>query len=439
MHFLFITTSVCLFSLNPGNQHNAVTGTMRQDFRLPPGIAGQYPIPKVTRQARRGQYHWVCALFRAQGTALTRDRYQYVGDSFTVPGKRGLTAIGLSCCIGISSPGYGDSAGPAPHHAGVEQSGYNLESLNDFYFGKDQELSGAWALQAHTAVADSWEALEKVPDFIRRWGALIPALGDGQRVYRVSAGIGQITQTPVDLKHRDLIEEDVPYAGALLASLSWYGFSNDAFAGLEFVTGVVGPASGVGDVQQASHKLLGITEPKGWDNQLRNELIINFNYLRKRKLASFEYASERSSDITLGGRVCLGNLITQAGASVEMRYGVNMPGGFVYVPDPIGYDMTYKAALAPPNPAAPSFYGSVVLRAVGVARDIFLDGNTFRHSHSVDSKTFVGSAILGLHYETKNWSAHLSVILPTDTVDTSSATEVEGRGELAAVAIEWRG
>lgn len=338
----------------------------------------------------------------------------------------------------MPSPGYGDSSRPARHNTGAEQSGYALESLNDFYFGKDQELSGAWALQAHTAVADSWETLEKVPDFIRRWGTSIPTLGAGQRVYRVSAGLGQITQTPVDLKRRDLIEEDVPYAGALLASLSWYGFSNDAFAGFEFVTGVVGPASGVGSVQKASHQLLGITEPRGWDNELRNEPIVNFNYLRKRKLANFHHASDRSSDITLGGRICLGNLITQAGASVEMRYGRNMPGGFVDVPDPIGYDMTYNAALAPPNPAAASFYGSVVLRAVGVARDIFLDGNTFRHSHSVEKKTFVGSAILGLHYERNSWSAHFSVILPTDTVDTSRATEVEGRGELAAVSVEWR-
>lgn len=117
--------------------------------------------------------------------------------------------------------------------------------------------------------------------------------------------------------------------------------------------------------------------------------------------------------------------------------GCYVPGGFVYIPDPVGFAMTHKAALSSPNPTAASLYGSLILRGTAIGRDIFLDGNTFKHSHSVDKKSYVGQAIIGLHYERQNWSAHFNLILPTDTVDTSSATEVEGRGELAAVTFEW--
>jgi len=34
----------------------------------------------------------------------------------------------------------------------------------------------------------------------------------------------------------------------------------------------------------------------------------------------------------------------------EIRLGHNIPRGFVYVPDPIGLSMRYKAALKPVNP-----------------------------------------------------------------------------------------
>jgi hypothetical protein len=350
-----------------------------------------------------------------------------------------LVASCLQCCTNGAALAQETAPDTSPQPRGAEGSAYRLASLNDFYFGKDQELSGAWSLQKHSGVADSWEGLKKVPDFVRRWGASLPTLSAPNRHYRASLALGQTTQTPVDLKRRDLILEDAPYAGALLASVSWYGFNDDAFSGFEFVTGLVGPASGVGRVQKATHKLLGITAPRGWDNQLRNEPIANFSHVRKRKIAKAGAPSDLSFDTALSGRICVGNLITQAGVAIEMRYGRNMPGGFAYIPDPIGFDMTYMAALSPPDPDTASLYGSLVLRASGIARDIFLDGNTFRNSHSVDRKTFVGQAILGLHFEEGNWAARFSLVLPTDTVDTSSATAVEGRGELAAVTIEWRG
>ena len=121
-----------------------------------------------------------------------------------------------------------------------------------------------------------------------------------------------------------------------------------------------------------------------------------------------------------------------------MRLGHNLPRGFVSVPDPIGLSMHYKAALKPANPQAASFYATLVLCGSAFAHNIFLDGNTFRDSHSVDKEELVGQMIVGLHYERKRWGAHFNLLETSDNVDTSKAPAAEGRERLATIDIEWR-
>ena len=355
--------------------------------------------------------------------------------------KKFTTGLAFACELLFTvGPACSLAASPDDAHqsAGTDRATYRFEFINDFFFGTDQEISGSWSLQKHTAAAGSWDKLKTVPDVVRRFGAAIPTLTADGRVYRSSFAVGQITQTPVDLKRRDLIKEDVPYAGALVLSASWYGFNDQEFSGFELVGGVVGPASLAEQVQKGAHKLIGIDHPKGWNNQLENEPIINANYMRKRKLSHIGNPAGLSFDSAINGNVCLGNLTTRVSTSIEMRFGRNIPGGFVYIPESAGFGMNYKAALKLPNPRKSALYGSLVLRGTGVLHDIFLDGNTFRDSHSVDKKNYVGLAIVGLHYEKENWSAHFNLMFPTDTVDTSRATEVEGRGEVGALTIEWR-
>ena len=110
----------------------------------------------------------------------------------------------------------------------------------------------------------------------------------------------------------------------------------------------------------------------------------------------------------------------------------------MYVPDPIGWSMHYKALLRPANPRAASFYATLVLRGSAFAHNIFLDGNTFSDSHSVDKEPLVGQAIAGLHYERENWGIHLNVLISSDDVDTSKAPAAEGQERLGTIDVEWR-
>ncbi len=201
---------------------------------------------------------------------------------------------------------------------------------------------------------------------------------------------------------------------------------------------MVGSPSLAEQTQKAVHKLTDNTGPKGWDHQLETEPVINFNYMRKQKIWRRGNPAGLAADAAVDGHVGLGNLFTQVSAALECRFGYNMPQGFAYVPDPIGLSMHYVASLKPANPQAGSFYATLVLRGSAFAHNIFLDGNTFRDSHSVDKEPLVGLAVAGLHYERKNWGIHFSMMESSDNVDTSDAPAAEGRERLGTISVEWR-
>ena len=332
---------------------------------------------------------------------------------------------------GGGSPAFGKEVS-------VESGTWRFEYDNDAFFNKDNKISSGWSLQKQSAVAPRWDALEAVPDFVRRWGKVIPSLTKEGLVYRAGIAIGQVIQTPDDLSRLDLIKDDVPYAGALTLQATWYAFNDDEFRGFEITAGVAGPPSLAEQTQKTIHKLVDSSDPKGWDYQLKTEPLINLNYMRKKKIWRVGNPARVSFDTAINGNVGLGNLFTQASMALEMRFGQNMPRGFVYVPDPIGLSMHYKATLKPSNPQKSSFYASLVLRGSAFAHNLFLDGNSFRDSHGIDNEPLVGMVIAGLHYEQKKWGLHFNLMATSDDVDTHQYPTTEGRERLGTVDIEWR-
>ncbi len=355
-------------------------------------------------------------------------RYQKMNNRNNIIRILSLTLLILHCGLSLASEKSNS----------VESVTWRFEFVNDNVFNKDNKISSGWSLQKHSAVAKSWEELDEVPEFVRHWGRVIPSLTKEGLVYRAGIAIGQVIQTPDDLSSSTLIKDDVPYAGVMALQASWYAYNDNEFRGFEIIAGVLGPPSLAEQFQKISHKLIDSEEPMGWDNQLKTEALINVNYMRKKKLFHRGNPAALAFDTAVNGNIGLGNLFTQASAALEMRFGYNMPQGFLYVPDPIGLSMHYNASLKPANPQLSSFYGSLVLRGSAYAHNIFLDGNTFHDSHSVDKETLVGMLIAGIHFEQRNWGMHFNVIVSSDDVDTSKLPSAEGKELLATLDIEWR-
>lgn len=336
-----------------------------------------------------------------------------------------------------------EAALPAVSTAGtggrsVESATWRFEFDNDLFFHKDNKLTNVWSLHRYSDIAQNRDDIKYTPGALKGILKKLPGFTNEGLVFRSGLGIGQIMQTPSDSTRTDLIINDVPYAGAITAHGTWFAFNNKEFYGLEIICGLMGPLSMAEQTQKTAHKIFDSVDPKGWDNQLKTEPLLNINYMVKRKILSLGSPGGFSMDTAIGGNMGIGNLFTQASVSVDIRIGHNMTRGFFYVPDPAGVFMNYLASLKPQNPAYGSLYAGLSIRGTAFVRNELLDGNLFRNSHSVDKKPFVGSIAWGLYYEGKRLGVTLAAIVCTDDVDTSKATAAEGDERLGIISLEWR-
>ena len=195
---------------------------------------------------------------------------------------------------------------------------------------------------------------------------------------RLGYGVAQYMYTPSDITIAELIEDDRPYGGWLYLENILFVRDNKTMDMFGVDIGVTGKASGAGDTQKFIHKLTHSTDPKGWDNQIEEELGINFLYQKK-----YRWRWEHVDIIPHGG-VTIGNIYTYLNAGGTVRVGCNIPDNFGY--------LKMEPAARVKKLGAYLFVG-VDGRLVG--RNIFLDGNTFEDSHSVDKERLVGDLSVG--------------------------------------------
>ena len=91
--------------------------------------------------------------------------------------------------------------------------------------------------------------------------------------------------TPSDLSDKPAAG-DRPYAGWLCAGMK--GISNSFVQATRFSTeytlGVIGPASLQGTFQKEFHKIVGRPEPKGWNNQIPNDIALNLSFVGEKRI-----------------------------------------------------------------------------------------------------------------------------------------------------------
>jgi len=223
--------------------------------------------------------------------------------------------------------------------------------------------------------------------------------------------IGQKIFTPEDISISEVIEDDRPYAGWLYGSASIASvFKNEAdyraVNAYEFTVGIVGPSSQAGSFQEEVHRMTGSETAEGWDNQLHDELGLMATYVRKHEhFRNLNNGLEYSwSPHTV---VALGNVYTYAGAGMMFRFGDNLKADFGAPNIDPGFPGT--AYFSPKKGQNWYFFGGLETRAV--AYNIFLDGNTFKDSHSVDKEPLILDAQLGVSYQRNNVRLSYSHVL----------------------------
>jgi lipid A 3-O-deacylase len=230
---------------------------------------------------------------------------------------------------------------------------------------------------------------ERVWDWVRNGARALPFYPDGGRI-RATYSLGQNLYTPEDISTLDLVEDDRPYAAWLYAAVGLVADTRHSLDAVEFSVGVVGPAALGEELQSWVHGIIDSPDPQGWHNQLHNELTLQLFYERKWRRAWAWAPLQFDATPHVGG--ALGNVFIQGAVGGTLRVGTDLPVD--YGPPRIRPSLPGSEFFVPSKNLSAYLFGGVEGRAV--ARTIFLDGNTFGGSHSVEKNPLVGDFQGGL-------------------------------------------
>lgn len=230
-----------------------------------------------------------------------------------------------------------------------------------------------------------WTQLEEFNRLARRFY-------DPEAVVRVGFTLGQDIYTPRDISNPNPQPWDRPWAGWTYVGALAQAASPDTQDTVELNLGAVGPNSGARSVQTRWHRFIGAPKPEGWANQISNELGVNLTWKRQIRR---QYVCNTLDLIPHYG-AALGNIYTYAAVGATLRVGRNLSGfGDDRSVTSLRRGATISGFCLPPERSATEFYLFARTEGRLVARNIFLDGNTFRGSANVTKRPWAWDVSAG--------------------------------------------
>jgi hypothetical protein len=244
------------------------------------------------------------------------------------------------------------------------------------------------------------------PGLIERLARSLPFIGTMGSAERVGWSLGQSLFTPQNTQLSAPIPNDRPYAGWLYGGLTLLKSSAsdrsvkasvNQLDTLEFDLGVVGRAAMGQLVQRGFHDWAFANEnPKGWHNQLKSEPGLLISYDHKWRALWQTGSGSFGADLTPNVGAELGNVQIDASAGATLRFGRNLPNDFGPPRIRPGLSGSNFFLSGPDSASKFGYYFFVGAEGRAVARNIFLDGNSFATSQSVPKKTFVADLQAGV-------------------------------------------
>lgn len=323
-------------------------------------------------------------------------------------------SLWLLCCVGSLG-----SAVPWTNGAGaltpetvendrLQFGSVSLYSENDKYFaGTDQHYTNGVKISFLSTDLSSFTE-EPVPKSIQQLARTLRKLVPPGRDVKLGLSLGQNIYTPVNIETPVPQPFDRPYAAWLYGGVAFevyqpprfFATGHRAFAQLdtlEVTLGMVGPAALGKQAQNNIHHLIGVAPADGWSNQIHNEPGLNLGYERKYRYSTANNRSGWGADFIPHAGLSIGNVFTYANVGFEVRGGWCLPADFgTNLIRPSGDSNSRRSSV---------WRAFLFLAADGrvVARDLTLDGNTFRASPSVERETFVGDMLGGFAIGTRHW------------------------------------
>jgi len=263
---------------------------------------------------------------------------------------------------------------------------FSLQWENDIFTGRGTDRHYTNGLRFSLLRGD-----DQVPGWLLGVARALPWFPDGGYV-RGSWALGQNIYTPEDIGTRDLVVDDRPYAAWLYLGRGLVLENGRVLDIMELSVGVVGPAAFGEQMQSAIHEFIDSPDPRGWHNQLGNELAVQAIWQRKWRQLHEDNAGGFGVDILphVGG--ALGNVFIYGATGATARLGFDLPSD--YGSPRIQPALPGSEFFVPTRRLSGYLFVGGEVRAM--LRNLFLDGNTFRDSHSVDKHWLVADFQAGV-------------------------------------------
>jgi lipid A 3-O-deacylase len=284
----------------------------------------------------------------------------------------------------------------------------SIYTENDKYFaGTDQHYTNGFKMSALSTDLRSFKDRD-VPRVLRNIARQVDNFIEPEREPKLGLSFGQNIYTPTDIETTAYQPDDRPYAAWLYLGAAFHNYRPaytrengsrgparaDVF---EINLGAVGPVAIGRQVQNLVHETLDIATAKGWANQINNEPGLNLIYEAKWRFSTANARDGWGADLLPHWGVCLGNVFTYASVGAEVRLGYSLPDDFgTSLIRPSGESNSRHRARY-------NFFVFAGIDGRAVARDITLDGNTWRDSPSIDKKPFVYDVVGGFGFGFTHW------------------------------------
>lgn len=304
---------------------------------------------------------------------------------------------------------------PNGHAKGTGTFTFTFE--NDWFGGTDRHYTNgakwSWLFSDLSAWGrEGWR---------RRFLEALPFANRPETQRNFGFAFGQNIYTPQDQDAFVPDPADRPYAGWGYFELTFLSKTEQVADTVSFQLGMVGRHSYAQDLQRLMHKWANDSPPNGWGHQLRDEAGLNVIYERKWRLRHRSHDAFLGVDFVPHAGFSFGNVQSHANIGGTLRWGFNLPSDFgVQLIRPGGICNSPIDDLDPR--VAPdrhwSFFLFTAVDARAVARDIFLDGNTFRDGPRVDKRRFVADLSYGVGFIAGRWQLTFTQVIRTREFET---------------------
>lgn len=216
------------------------------------------------------------------------------------------------------------------------------------------------------------------------WARKIPLLRSVDQV-SIQRDLGQLMFTPMSYQSTAPLPDQHPYAGWLYGGLGITEANDRGQAHLAVELGLTGPLAQGEELQKWFHSIQGLPKPEGWRFQLHTEPAFAIFFDRGVRFAPFGDFFEMAP--YYGAAV--GTLYDYLHAGGSVRLGFNLAGSYV------------PLRIEPALPGADDFsgaFGAFLFAGADsryVARDLFLDGNSFESSAHIPKERLVNVLQVG--------------------------------------------